>query len=61
MELLQDDEATFVIVPGTIAAIYGNRQLGAGWTSIQVTSLAVVAAPVSTTVSFFLAVLITGD
>ncbi len=52
---------SFLIVPAIIAAIYGNQQLGAGWTFIQVSSLAIVAAPVSTLVSFILATLITGE
>jgi hypothetical protein len=52
--------ASFLIVPGAIAAFYGNRGLRAGWTFVQVASLVIAAAPVSTTVSFFLAVMITG-
>jgi len=52
---------TFLVVPGIAAVLYGNRQLGAGWTFIQVTTLALVAAPVSATVSFMLAVAITGE
>jgi hypothetical protein len=47
-----------VIVPGTIAAIYGSRQVAADWTFIQVISLAIIAAPVSTVVSIALSVLI---
>jgi len=53
--------ASFLIVPGALAAFYGNRGLRAGWTFVQVASLAIAAAPVSTIMSFYLAVMITGD
>ncbi len=48
----------FVALPGVTAAIYATLQGGASSTFVQVTSLAIVAAPVSTALTLVVATLI---